>query len=369
MKASELVLQLAKNLPRFTDLFTVNADLISLTMSGTTVTGTTSAPHAFTTGRSINITGATTPILIDTFTRVGNIGTIITLAKHDFTFGTRALSGEGQDNVITQGANESEFNGSFVITGIPDRNNIVVEMDDSGATTATGSPQADNANSVLNTYNGIFSITSTPTPTTFTYELPDNPDLLPAAGTPLARSDPRISSAITLERIIEAYTEKPNDELWGFIVLADTFASKNRDIKSDATDNIQRTEFFRQQIQQQVSFFVVIPSTNTIAGRQSRDQAEELLKPVCQSMLMFTPDSLVSTGKLNPLQFISHGFSAYNSAFYIHQYVFELSIDLSFGDTIGFDEDVAFRDIDLSQGVDVGTGVINTEINLDETLP
>ena len=35
-------------------------------------------------------------------------------------------------------------------------------------------------------------------------------------------------------------------------------------------------------------------------------------------------------------------------------------------DTIGADIDVAFRDISISQAQDVGTGVINTEIDLDD---
>ena len=41
---------------------------------------------------------------------------------------------------------------------------------------------------------------------------------------------------------------------------------------------------------------------------------------------------------------------------------------MTFGDTIGYDTDVAFRDIDLTIGVDVGTGVLTADIDLDDVI-
>ena len=41
---------------------------------------------------------------------------------------------------------------------------------------------------------------------------------------------------------------------------------------------------------------------------------------------------------------------------------------MSFEDTVGPDDDVAFRDIDLTIGLDVGTETFDTSIDLDFIL-
>ena len=240
-------------------------------------------------------------------------------------------------------------------------------MADSGATVATGSPIIENAFSSLQTYNGIQSIVSVPSTTTFTYTLVGGAGLLEPVGNITVKANARISSTVSLESIVDAYTDQTPNQLWGFVVLEDVVASKDRRILSDATDNLQRSDYFRQQIIQPVTFYTVFPTAlQEIAGRQSRDAAEELFRPVCQSVLFERFDSLLFAGKCNPLQFLSHGFSFYNKAFYIHQYSFEQVADLYFEDTVGFDEDVAFRDIDLSMGLNVGTGQLTADIDLDE---
>lgn len=363
MKASDVVLQLATLLPKFTDLFTDNFSVasISTTIAGSdlTVTVETTVDHGLSVGQGVRIQGAETPIAISSFTRVGTIGTITTAIDHDFTFGKQggAISGGGSKNAITSGANEAEFNGSFPITGVPNRRTIQVSMADSGASAATGSPIIENAYSELQTYNGLKQIVSVPSTTTFTYTLVGGAGLLSPVGTVTVKANARISSTLNLESIVSSYTDQLPNKLWGFVVLEDVVASKNRRILSDATDNIQRSNYFRQQIIQPLTFHVVFPTAvQEIAGRQSRDVAEELFKPICNSILFQRFDSLLSVGKYNPLQFLSHGFSFYNGAYYIHQYTFEQVADLFFGDTVGFDEDVAFRDIDLTMGVNVGSG-------------
>ena len=373
MRASDVVLQLAANLPRFTDLFTDNFDVISASTlvvgSDLEVTLTTSVAHGLSIGQGVNILGAKTPITISSFIRAGTIGTITTLTDQDFTFGEigGAISGGGSVNAEVSGATEAEFNGQFKITGILNRRTIQVEMADSGATVATGSPILENGYSTLQTYNGIKSITAVPTTDSFTYVLVGGAALLDPVGTISVKANARISSTISLESIVDAYTAQGINKLWGFVVLEDVIASKDRRILSDATDNIQRSNYFRQQIIQPLSFYVVFPTAVAeIVGRQSRDLAEEIFKPICQSILFKRFDSLLSVGEYNPLQFLSHGFGFYNDAFYIHQYSFEQVADLFFGDTVGYDDDVAFRDIDVTFGTDLGTAELIADIDLDE---
>ena len=65
---------------------------------------------------------------------------------------------------------------------------------------------------------------------------------------------------------------------------------------------------------------------------------------------------------------VSSNFSAYNASIYAHEYVFEQVADLQFEDTVGVDEDVAFRDIDLTMGLDIGTAELTALIDLDEVI-
>jgi hypothetical protein len=53
--------------------------------------------------------------------------------------------------------------------------------------------------------------------------------------------------------------------------------------------------------------------------------------------------------------FINHGFSDYNTAYYVHEFNFELAADLTFDDTVGYDFDTAFRDINFGVVPDFGT--------------
>ena len=64
--------------------------------------------------------------------------------------------------------------------------------------------------------------------------------------------------------------------------------------------------------------------------------------------------------------FSSHGLQAYNTAFYAHQYTFEATLQFGASDTFTPSDDVAFRDIDMTMGLDVGTETFNTLIDLDD---
>lgn len=364
MKASDIVLQLASRLPQIDDTFTDNASVTSLTRSGTTVTVTTSAAHDYLVNQGVNIVGAETPIGVTSLTRSGTVGFLETDADHDFTLDV-TLTVQIKDAV------EANFNGTFTITSVTNRRNITFSMDDSGATAATGTPLVLNGSSVLQQYNGLHKITAVPTTTTFEYEITDTTLFTPASGTIVSRANARIASVISIDRLIDAYTEHAPQEHWLLVSTEDVVASKNRHILSDATDNLQKNSYFRQQIIQQVTIFLVVPTAvEQIAGSQAKDTAEGLFQSITKSILFKKFDSYLNAGTLNPLQFVSHGFQAYNTAYYIHRYSFEQVADLLFEDTVGPDEDVAFRDITLNMGLDIGTAVLTSDLDLDdEPLP
>lgn len=363
MRAKDIITQLTIKLPVLVDDFTDPFTVTSLTRSGTTVTVTTSAAHGLNVNRAVNITGAQTPITISTITRVGVLATMVTATDHDMT------EGEFTDVEII-GATEAEFNGTFTLQRVLNRRTITFIVADSGPTSATGSPLLLNGSSVLQSYNGLVGVTAVPSTTTFQYEITDSTLFTPASGTITAQTSPRISGAATSEKAVASYTKQKTDKAWLYVVMGDTIASKDRSLLIDGTANVQRTQFFKQYAAETVSLFAFIPSSDQISARKASDRARELLRPICQSILFAKFDSLLANGSYNALMFSEAGIEGYNDAFYIHRYTFEMQILFGIDDTIGADEDVAFRDISMSQGHNVGTGVIDSEIDLDdEPLP
>lgn len=358
MRASDIAGAIAARLPVLVDDFTDNLGVTALELSGSTVTATTGSAHNLATGDNVTIVGALTPIPCSV-ARAGILVTITTSKDHDYTESSGAT-------VVVSGAVEPIFNGTFTISSVPNRTTVTYIADDSGPTVSTGSPIVLNGTNPFQSYNGLQAVTATPTTVTFEYEIADTTLFSPASGSITAKTQPRVGTSALFERALETYTSQLAGNAWVFVVINDGVASKNRNIDTDATDNIHRGQFFNQRIIQTASVYVVLPAADQIAGRSSRDRCEELLRPICQSILLDKFDSLLAAGALNPLQFLEHGFEAYNDAYYVHRYSFEATLQMSGGDVFIPDIDVAFRDISMTNRASVGTGIIETEINLDD---
>ncbi len=361
MKCIDIVQQLAALLPSITDKFTTNFNVTSLTRSSTTVTCVTSVAHGLTVGQQINIVGAQTPLTIVALTRSGLVGTLVTDNNHDMTEGF-------SKNVELSGSAEPEFNGTFTLLTAPNRKTITFTMLNSGPTIATGAPLLLNGSSELQSYGGLHNITVVPDATSFEYEITNTSLYSPASGVISARTNPRVAGAAQIERAALAYTKQSLGQLWIFVVLGSVFASKSRDIESDAVDNLQFGTHYRQQVVQPFSVYVLIPAKTTIAGRESRDEAEEIFPLLCRALLFSKLDSQLFAGAQNPIIFSDHNLFAYDSATYVHVYNFQSVADIYFEDTVGYAVDVAFRDVDLTINLDVGTGVATAKIDLDDII-
>lgn len=360
MKANDIVNQLAVVLPTLTDKLTTNFSITSLTRSGSTVTATTDVAHGLAVSNQVNIVGAKTPLVISSLTRSGTIGTLVTTNNHDMTPGF-STSAE------LSGSNEAEFNGTFVILTVPNRKTVTFTMVDSGATTATGSPLLVNGSSYLQQYNGLKSVATVPTTTTFTYAITDTTLFTPASGTILGRTKPRISAAVDNEAAVKAYTAQSVNKLWLFVVIGDVTASKDRSTGSDAVSNLQSGDDYRQQLIYPFTAIVFFPSKTEIAGRLVRDDAEDLFRPLCRSLLGAKLDSGLFAAAQNPINFVDHGTGNYTGSYYMHVYNFATVADLTFDDTIGYSDDVAFRDIVMNMTLDIGTkeDALTANIDLD----
>lgn len=364
MRASDVVVQLALSLPQLTDKLTDDIVVNSIVRSGSVMTANCDAAHGLEPGDRVAIVGAVEPIPISSLTRSGTTGTLVTSTDHDLTEPVAST-------VTISGATESEFNGTFTRTSILNRSTIIFEMADAGPTTATGSPVLEGAESALRQYDSSYAVLEAPSKVAFTFAhaattLPD------PIGTIVARAKARVSASATIERALAAYTKQAIDKLWAFVVIEDVVASKNRAIGSDALENLQPGHEFRQQLIQPFTVYTVTPTADQLSGMVARDQAEDLFRSICQSLLGHRFDSgLQVAATQGTVAFVSHGTFAYNTSIYVHAYSFQQVVDLVFEDTVGPALDVAFRDIALTMTPDLpgaqGLGTMTAAIDLDES--
>lgn len=350
MRTADIVNHLQVCLPRLVDDFTDSIDLVSITSDGTDATVTTVAAHGLTVGRQVNIVGAQTPIDVS-IARVGIIATLTTATDHDYTEYQGAT-------VVIDGT--AEYDGEFDILSVPNRRTVTIQVSDTLAVSDSG--QVLNGSNVFASYNGLHTVTAVDTATTFKYSLAKT---LPDAVGGAIKGNPRISGATNFERLLQSYTAQPQDDAYLFVVMGDAIAHKDRNTDTDSTANIQRGANFNQRLSQAINLYVFLPTAANLTGRAARDRCVELLQPICQCLLRARFPSLVSSNN-NPIAITSHGFEAYNGAFYVHQYGFEATVTLTDEDTFSPDDDVAFRDIELTIGVDLGTGEMVSDIDLDE---
>jgi len=358
MKASDAIIQLQAVLPTVTDDFSTQIALTSVTPAGTTATATTATTHSFIVGSVVNISGTLAPVVIDSITRSETVATATTATPHDITEGF-------QDSVTISGANESEFNGTFPLVSSINRQTFAFTVPDSGATVGTGSMLLEDPPTPFG-YNGLKTITAVPAANQFEYELP-LALTEPAVGTGVVHSDIQVTGAISIDRAIDMYTKQDMQEsLWAFVVLGDTIASKDRNTKNDATTSAAPGSDRRQQIYQTFSVYVFKPTTEDTSGRESRDDMEDVMVALFKSLLYWSaPSGLLSQNGMGVV-FVSHGFEQYNTAFYVHEFQFQLLSEVTRNDTIDPDFNVAFRDISLTMQTSFGTEQLTADIDLDD---
>lgn len=350
--------RLTQHAPKYTDFLSDNVDIVSITNSSGTVSVVTATDHYLTVGRPVVVTGVSVPIAISSLTRVLGIGTLITTVDHDLT--TKIAPSV----TITDGA-DSNFNDTFDVVQIVNRRTIKFSIPDSGPTSTTGA-NLQSASRFEQGYDGIFAVATVPTSTTFTYASSSNLDGTATTGS--IKTNIRVSAAASIERAILSYTEQSVEKAWMFVVLGDVFASKSRQTNTDFVSNQTRSNEYRQQIGEAVSIYVITNTKDEIAGRKVKDEMTTLLRAILRSIGFFVFPTNLYVGNSDPLQFVRHGMYQYDGAVYVHQYDFEVATEVTFDDTVGFDTDVAFRDISMSQDSGLGNQTVpmTSAPNLDD---
>ncbi len=365
MKLSDIVKQLQNNLPLNTTLFSNTISVSNLTLAGTTVTATTATAHGLAVGNNVVINGATTPNPITSLTQSNGLGRLVTNYNHDITKNTPFNKGDSTHITIT-GANESDYNGTFLIMNIPNSNVIEFSITETAPATATGLPVLEE--DIRKFYNGRQVVTAVPSTTTFEYTITDIPLATTAGGTITVNTGARISGDKSLEHAIRAYTKQPHNALWGFAIFDGSEVSKQRVNQSDSLANFRAGNDLSQRDINNFSFYVFIPSSQTNeCPIDEVDTALELLPAILKSLHLAKFDTGLNDGNTN-LAYIGNNFAgeAEGDAFIIWQYRFQSEVWT--GNTDGVDPDyaTAFRHFEFTGTFEENTGEIITEGDLPD---
>jgi len=321
MKAEEIIQQLSRTLPFITDSFTDNISISSLVRSGSTVTATSASVHGLSTNDYVFIKGAYSPVSITSAVRTGTQVKCTTATEHDLTVPFNY-------EVLISGFNEAEYNGTFELVSVTDRNTFTYEVQSGLSNQPTGSGILNEDLSIAFTgsynlgYNGYKQITKT-SDTTFTYAIDNTPNS-PATGTIQASINPRISGAVSLEVAKSSYTQKNTGKLWAFVVLEDGVAGKDRRQDSDSTYVGEQTNFYLQDYVQPFSIYVFTPCKSEYSARASRDLMIDVRANLGKSLLSYKAETGFSKDKSYGITANGDNTTEYSSSFYIHRFQYEM---------------------------------------------
>lgn len=373
MLAQDIVDKLSASIPLHTSGFSTSLSVTSIVPTGNIALATTATPHGIVNGQNVTITGALTPVDIDTsaFARVLTTATFKTLQDHDLTLSDRDRAAGGKTLTIS-GATESEFNGTFSIIQVVNRRKLIISVPDSGSTTISGSPIVENANAKI--FNGLVTAANV-TASTFEYTLPASYPI-PAAGTIIVQTEIRILSVIDIGQFLsEVYTKQIAGEDMLVVQLGDVTQSQNRNERTDAADSTSGEYSFNPILIQPFGIYIVQNATDFLSGSPLRDKVEsEYIPAIFKSVLRAQFDTGFTYGLSNRATFTGHGVFSFrdeengkNRAVYVHELTFQQIATLDkIADTVGPNANVAMRNVDYTITTDLGTGELLANVDLDD---
>lgn len=330
MKAEEIIQQLSRTLPFITDSFTDNISISSLVRSVNTVTATSASAHGLSTGDYVFIKGAKNPVAITSAVRTGTSVLCTTATEHDLTIPFNY-------EVLISGFNEAEYNGTFELVSVTDRNTFTYEVQSGLSNQPTGSGVLNEDLSIAFLtdvnygYNGYKEITKI-NDTQFSYSIA-NALNSPATGTILASINPRVSGAVTLDVAKASYEKQTTGKLWAFVVLEDGVAGRDRRQDSDANYVGEKTNFYLQDYIQPFSIYVFTPCEDEYSARASRDLMVDIRANLGKSLLSYKAYTGFSKDKGYSITANGDNTSEYNSSYYIHRFQYEMMSVIYIEDT------------------------------------
>lgn len=375
MKAEHIVTHLKRYLPKQSTLFQDELQIASLVKSGTNAVLTTTAAHgaAISSTGLATVKGALAPVTITQIVVLDNVATVTTSAAHDLT----------ENDKVDFSVAGNALAGTYVATSVPNRFTVKFSITAANQT-VTGGQLYDG---ISRGYDGLYTVTATGA-NTLTYPLPFSGEDTP---TPALVTNAklvvgyRMSMSASVERALEAYTQRVNnDHWWLFVVLGPCVAGRGNEERSDAMHVGGAGVDVRQMLIHNFDVLVIGRATDTLAGATVRDSIHDIRTALFRSLVRASfPMGLGSDGQ-GTTSFVGDDTQGYDEATYAHRFTFQIVGDITTGDVMPwggvFDPttgqttgtDVAFRDLEITSFIPVPdtantrprpvmTGVVNLD--------
>lgn len=361
IRPADIVFHLQANLPAHTDLF--SDEIIGTgVVSGGVVTVTTAGAHNLPVGRSFVVASGDfqnpiTAIVLnpDETTR------FTTQFDHDLT--APQLPNDPQNLVLTGIA--APWSGTFKTDSVPNRRTFEIETP-AGETVA---PAVEGH--LIETrpagLAGIQTVETVPSTTTFTFTAPSNLPSLPDGQIDNLRilRGSRVTGAADLDRAEAQYTEKAAGQAALYVVMTDVDISKDRHTHNDGVATFTPQNFGKLTALQNFVTVVILPTAaDDKTGFKAQSLAyDQVFRALTRSLLGLRPPDAET--KMNYVTVPNgHGPSRQNTAYYVHEFAWQLPAVLGLDDGIQQSPDVAFRDISSTWDVN-SDDMAQLEANVD----
>lgn len=355
MRISDVARQIRAVLPNYTDRFGDSVSITSITASAGVATIVTSSAHGLNNSQAVSITGVETHTPISSLSKDGLNYTFSTSSDHDLTFGWQE-----HKNVKLGGFTNPDWNSSFTLKSSNNRRIFVVQ-------TPLAEPTL-NGNEYLLEFridgvNGVYPVTVVDA-TTFTISGSFADGTYSNGRVSL---NPRVAAVVDIDRALESYTKQQIDDFWIFVEPVDVQVSKDRSTYSDATATIASGNDIRTRMIDGFSVYIVVSTSQQIAASTAVDICRhELLLPLMKTLYGLKLDTGTSNEPNFRTTLESHGVAAYDKAYLVYRYSFEVVVDLTNDDQVEPLATRAFRDIDYTQSVgDADVSDLTANIDLD----
>lgn len=356
MKGSDIVKHIATELPKYTNLFTTQIAINSLTSVGNIATFVLSEARNLIVGSQVFITGAKPYIDITSITREGNIVTITTSQAHTLPYidnrATSAIRNQYTNTITIENAEPIEYNGTWAVYTSLNDTTITFKI-----TTTPITPATTNGRVLFkdfDNYNGYKTITEVVNSTTYKYELQQASNL-PVVGN-IYYNLTRVGNALSITNIINAYNQNNtrNLEKYIYTVLSGGDLYKSDFIPtSDPSATHQSGRQYDYFYRKTVNIYIMLPYNLNTQGVEQGELADELhnvILPAIQKILAnFSVPSPYSQCSYEGFTLQSDDLieEIQNGTYAIYNLTMASEVRLKSEDVYNFEGGVPFKNVDV----------------------
>lgn len=372
MKLEDVILAIQATTPRYSSQLTDSPVIASAVHASGVATIATAAAHGLAVGNAACFEGVLTRHAMTAITVLAeNQVEFETTLDHDVTEG---WIDHAEIEIAGTGGG---LDGTFAVVSSVSRRKFVLQYLSDPSAFPTAGALALGVSNLYNSLRGTFAVVSVPTTTTFTVALAapaGDLGTLDVSGATL-RANPRVTGAVTEEAAFDSYSQDPDNgaQTWAYVIRGENTVSRDRRGNLDAVSTEQATQDYRAWILNPFTILVATPSADQERARAAVDLMEDLRPALLRAVLgkQFATGLAITPGE--GVQFVGDTFTRYDHGAYWHAFLFEADEEITFDDTVGIPDNVAFRDINFTTKIDIGqdqteaTTPMSDTIDLDET--